>query len=357
MLKNIRDNFVKELTLASQGKKTSLAFIKNPIPQKPLVEDGEIFQVMVIGASILEKALVCKKRNKIIILSKQNEVLPLFKTKKIFFFFFEKHVDPKVKFIGLNFAFPLEPKQRNGVLDGILIRSTKEHQFDGLLNELVGEGLENSLVLNSNRSIKVAVANDAVCLLLAGLQMEKWKKIAGGIIGTGTNLCFFPDKNTVVNLESGNFNKFKNTGTGKRINKQSTEIDAYLFEKEVAGAYLFQHYNFLMKPLKLTGQPLCSTQELSKLAEKNIENESLTARKLFKRSASLAACQIAGIYHFLEHDQLTFIMEGTLFWEGWKYREMVENYLEKLDVPQYGVKFKHIENSGISGGARIVVGN
>lgn len=356
ILKTIRDNFVKELTLSSQGKKTSLAFIKNPIPQKPLIEDNEIFQVIAIGGSIFEKALVCKKRGEIVILGQEEGELPLFKTKDLFFSFFENHLDHHVEVVALNFAFALEPELRNGILDGKLLGSSKEHQFDGLVGKFVGEELAEFVRNRYRKRVNIGVANDVICLTLAGLHENNWRSLVGGIIGTGMNFCCFLDENTAVNLESGNFNKFGNTATGKEIDKKSAEEGAYLFEKEVAGAYLFQHFNLLMEPLKLTGQSLNSTQELSNLAEKDIGDLSLVARKILERSASLAACQIAGIYRFLKRDQLTFVMEGTLFWNGWKYKEMVEGYLEKLAIPPDSVKFKYVKNSSILGGARIVIG-
>ena len=70
---------------------------------------------------------------------------------------------------------------------------------------------------------------------------------------------------------------------------------------------------------------LASTEELSKIAEKGNE----TAQKLLERSASLIACQIAGIYRYKCRERFQtvpyqFIMEGSLFWQGWKYKAMVE---------------------------------
>lgn len=356
-LRKIRDNFVDELSLASHGKKTSLAFIKNPLPQQPLIGNGEIFQVMVMGGSVFEKALAYTKKDRIVILNKQRGELPLFKNGDIFLAFFKNHLDPQVAVVALNFAFALEPKLRDGILDGKLLGSSKEHQFNGLVNKLIGNELENLIFLKNKRQIRIVVANDTICLIFAGLQKDCWENLVGGIIGTGTNFCFFPDKNTVANLESGNFSKFESTDTGKEVDKKSAHKGEYLFEKEVAGTYLFQHYNLLLEDLGLNGHRLHNTLELSQVAQKNIGQETSVARQLLERSASLAACQIAGIYQFLKRKQLTFIMEGALFWEGWKYKEIVENYLKRLGIPSNSVKFKKIENSGILGGARIVVGN
>lgn len=344
-LKQIRDNFVEELKNASLGKKTSLAFIKNPLPQKPLVKDGEIFQVMVVGGAVFETALVKKEGNSLLILKQQKETLPLFKNKQTFLTFVEKNLYPKISVVALNFAYALKPVIRGRVIDGIKLGTGgKGHKFTGLINKKVGEEIEKYIFSKRQRKIKVVVANDTICLLLSNPIMKP--TIVAGIVGAGTNFAFFLDENSAINLESGNFDKFPQTATGKIVDQNSTQPGKQLFEKEVSGAYLYQHYNVLKHRSELS-----STLELNNYAEKG----DIFAQKLIERSASLIACQIAGLYQFKSRN-LKFIMEGSLFWHGWHYRDFVEKYLAQLGVAKKYFKFIKIKDSGIIGASRLVTG-
>jgi len=284
-LKQIRDSFIDELSRSNQGKKTSLSFLKNPLPQKPLIKEGEMFQVIIIGGSLIKSALI--KDNKTI--SFIEDKIPQLSTKEIFLSFVEKYLDKKVNYIVINFAFPLQPLLKDNLLDGKLSSVTKEHKLAGLINRFIGVELEKYIYQKQKRKIKATVANDTICLLLSGLSKTHWQNIIAGVVGTGTNFAFFLDRNTAINLESGNFNKFPQTATGKIIDKNSLNPGKQLFEKEVSGAYLYQHYNHLALPLN-------STSELNQLAEKG----DFLAQRLFERSASLIACQIAGIYAYQE---------------------------------------------------------
>ena len=355
-LKSIRDNFLNELKEASQGKKQSLAFIKNPLPTKSLIKGREVFQVMSVGGKVFEKALVKVENGKINILAHEKDTLPLFESGEMFFAFFQKQLSSKVNVVCLNFAYSLEPVLRGNVLDGKLLKVSKEHRFTDLLGKKVGEELENFIFQKEKKRIKVNVANDTICLILSALEKVDWKSIVGGVVGAGMNFGFFWDKKTIVNLESGDFNKFGPTETGKEIDRESSNPGEHLFEKEVSGAYLYQHFNILAKELGMAQPSLSSTKELSSLAgESESKDFSILARELLRKSASLVACQMSGIYLFKKMPKLTFVMEGSLFWEGWDYKKTVERYLGKLGVSKGGIKFLKIKNSSIFGAARLVI--
>lgn len=360
-LEKVRDNFLAELEDASRGEKTSLAFIKNRLPKKALVKEDEVFQVMVIGGVVFEKALVKKINNQIKILSQQKTSLPQFKNKEIFLAFFEKHLDKEVKTVALNFAYPLKPKLRYGVVDGILLSEVKEHKFEGLISQLVGKELENLISKKQKRKIKVTVVNDTICSLLNVTNLKRSSQLgnyAAGVVGAGTNFAFFLDEKTVVNLESDNFDKFPQTETGRIIDQKSSSPGRRLFEKEVAGAYLYQHYNLIIKRENRNSKPLTSTHQLSQLAEKGDKVGSRVAQRLLERSASLIAVQAVGICLFKKRKgtkKLVFVMEGNVFWQGWHYKKMVNQYLVKLGVAKKGVKFLKVEKSAILGGARLVL--
>ena len=52
---------------------------------------------------------------------------------------------------------------------------------------------------------------------------------------------------------------------------------------------------------------------------------------------------------------MTFVMEGSLFWKGYKYKETVEQTVKQL-LPEYCIKFIRLENSDILGGAKLLSG-
>lgn len=354
-------NFLKELITASKGKQSSLSFIKNPLPQKPLVSKEELFQVMVIGGSVFKSALVKPTAGKIIITSQKETNLPLLENKKKLFFLIENHLDNKINLLALNFAFPLQPQLRENFLDGQLLKGTKEHQLKNLSHQFVGQEIEKYIFQKHKRRIKTLVANDSICLLLSGLSKSPWLNLVAGVVGTGTNFAFFVDKKTAVNLESGNFNRFPQTKTGKTIDRLSTNPGKQLFEKEVAGAYLFRHYQ-IIKSKKTNNLPQ-STLDLNYLAYQ----DDRLAQKLFERSSALIASQIAGIYffkkHYLKTDSidshqfqlpLTFVMEGSVFWQGWQYKSNVLKYLSLMGIKKQNISFIKIENSDLIGALKLI---
>jgi hexokinase len=286
-LSKIRDSFFEELVKASEEAPSSISFIKNILPEKSTILDDQTFQAMVIGGRVFKKALFKKDRAKIVLLNAENENLPLFENEQIFLSFVAKHLDPNVTYLAVNFAYGLKQIIRDNLIDGIKLGSGgKGQKFTDLTGKLVGKEIENYILKKNNRIIKVSLANDTICLLLSDLNSKNRMETIAGIVGAGTNFSFFIDEKTAVNLESGNFNKFPQTETGKIIDKSSTNPGQHLFEKEVSGTYLYQHYNGKAK--------IRSTKELSLLAKQG----DIIAQKLLERSTSLIACQIAGICRF-----------------------------------------------------------
>ncbi len=351
MLKTITDNFAKELRDADAGKKTSLPFIVHQLSNKPLVKEREVFQVIKIGGSILQKSNVYSDNNAIIIKTLEEEHLPVMTTKDVFLSVIDKNISPKTTVLALNFAYPLKPIFSNGKLDGELDRGVKEHAFQGLVGQLVGETIERYIQSKYGRVIRVSIANDTICLTLAGLTKYPANTIAGGIVGTGMNFAVFLDKTHLVNLEAANFNKFSQSDEGKQIDMQSITPTEHLFEKEVSGGYLYHHFNILLAKNQIKHPTIENTEQLDRLARGNIQMVSALARGLFEHSASLVACQVAGMAEFKKCD-MTFVMEGSLFWVGWQYKSMVEKYVSQLT--KYSIQFEEIKDCGIIGAAKLV---
>lgn len=351
-LQIITKNFAKELADASNGKKTSLPFIRHHLSLEPKVKKNEVFQVLRIGGSICQNALVKRIDGKIAILKSIQQPLPVFKTKEVFLSFIENNLNRDVTHLALNFAYPLDPVSRDGYLDGKLVMGTKEHSFTGLVGQLVGETIEKHVQDTLKKRIHVALANDTVCLVLSGLTQFKWEGLVGGVIGTGLNFALFLDEGTIVNLEAANFDKFPQSTEGKLIDKASARPHSALIEKEISGGYLYQHFNIRVQKEGLSFPAIKSTKEMDEVAFKDIPLISLLAREVSDHSSSLVSCEIAGIAEFLKKD-CVFVIEGSLFWKGWRYKENVGVTVRQL-VPHYQISFVFIEESGVLGAAKLI---
>ena len=351
-LKIIKNNFVYELQDAYAGKKTSLPFIVHQLPSSSLVKDGEVFEVLVIGGSVWKKAFLKKTKNGIEFIKKQAEQPVNLKNQQDFLAFIENELPDEITTLALNFAIPMEPVFENGRLDGIVLSVPKEGKLQGLIGKKVGAEIEKYIFEKQKRRIKASVANDTLSLVLSGLTKYRWNQFVAGIVGTGVNFAFFLNEEKIANLESANFDKFTLTQEARIIDKESREPNIHLFEKETAGAYLYKHFNIVLKENRIDYPSIASTEELDSVSRKNLPQVSDIAKKLIKRSAQLVACQIAGITEFKQKD-MVFNMEGSLFWKGNGYKEMVEKTVRQL-VPEYNVTFVKIKDSGILGAAKLV---
>ena len=350
-LTQLTNAFIEELELGREGRTSSLPFIVHTLPSQPLVEDEETFQTLIVGGSVYQSALCKFSQGKLVIEQKTNGLLPVFKTKEEFLAFVDEMINPDIRTVALNFAYPLIPYFVNNKLDGRLVHGTKENVFAGMEGEAVGETIETYIQQKYNRQILVTVANDTICTLLSGLHTLTPDEAACGIVGTGMNFAFFLEDDKPVNLESANFDKFTLSEYGKKIDASSNFPGKGLFEKEISGAYLYQHFNLYLEENGETTQ-IGSSKELDmfvKTCDGTKDCEFATA--LIDRSAAYVAIQMAAIAKFKKRD-MTFIMAGRLFWKGFNYKETVEKYVKQL-VP-YNISWMAVENCEIMGAAKLV---
>lgn len=265
---------------------------------------------------------------------------PLFRKQDVFFSFIAKQIKKEIPYLAINFAYPLTPVLTNNFSDGVLLSGTKENQFQGLVGKIIGKELSRFLQKEIQTDFIVSVANDTICLLLSSANIYPRKSTACCIVGTGVNNAFFKDDTTVVNLESANFSHFPQSEAGKYIDQMSQKRGSALFEKEISGAYLYQHYNFFNPT-----SPLHTTEQLSLLAKSTTPNGEL-ARSCLHTSAQLAATSIAGILNYKKQN-LTFLMDGSLFWRGYEYKETVMRTVSSLTA--YKATFVNNKDSAILG--------
>ena len=345
-------SFVTELGQAADGQSTSLPFIRHALPDKTIVNAGQTFQVIVAGGSYFQKATIRKTDGQLEILQADEGAQPVFSTKEILFDFLASHLDPTISVLALNFAYPMEPVTRGDILDGKLVRGTKENNFDGLIGEAVGEAFEIYMKEKHDRTLKVACANDTICLLMSGLIKKDANQIAAGIVGTGLNFAIFLDEHTVVNLESSNFDKFEQSESGKAIDAKSLHPGTSIYEKEVAGAYMHQHMNYLIEKRNLGIPLLKSTKLIDVYAQDENEEIARAAQEVLDRAAQLVAAQIAGLLKFCDRD-LTFIMQGSVYWKGYHFKESITDLVNHL-CPEHHATFEKIEHSDLYGAAKLV---
>ncbi|PJC32945.1 hypothetical protein CO051_02275, partial [Candidatus Roizmanbacteria bacterium CG_4_9_14_0_2_um_filter_39_13] len=105
-LAKISQSFSHELQNGKIGQKTCLPFIRHQLSEHSITDIDELFQVMVVGGSFYQKALMKKTNEAIEVISHQEGAQPPFLSEQALMDFLYEHVDPQVKTIALNFAYP-----------------------------------------------------------------------------------------------------------------------------------------------------------------------------------------------------------------------------------------------------------
>lgn len=351
-LQQIAENFTNEIRAAASGRASSLPFIINELPATSLVQDGQTFQVMGLGGTIFRSAFITKTANGLEVSNPLERSHPLFATKDAFLRFVAENIHPKTEYLAINFAQALDPVFENGKLDGKLAGQAKEHKFDGLLGQKVSVELEHFIEQATGRKIQISIGNDTICLMLSGLTQYPAESLAAGIVGTGLNFAIFLDKTHAVNLEAGQFDKFNPSPETEIIDKYSEKPGTYLWEKEIAGAYLHQHFNLQLQENHIRYPSITNTRELDAVIRQDIPNVSNIALDVMHTSAQLVGAMMAGILRFYGKD-VTFVMQGSLFWKGYDYKTTAENTIKEL-VPEYKATFVHIDYADYLGAAKLI---
>lgn len=358
-LNAIKQNFVDELKKAEQSNtsrvqnQTSLAYITTQLPSESIVKDDEVFQVQIIGGTLGGNAL-CIRKNGLVKTTEEDldKTLPSLKTKDDFLTFVANSLKPSTSVLAVNFAYPLRPFIREGRLDGVLLdigTRGKAISAPDLIGIEIGRAIEEYVQKKLGRVIRVSVGNDSLCLALAGKNLPgvSEEKLGFGIVGTGVNFGYFINKDLVVNLESHAFDRFPQSELGKEL----AAATGSPFGKETNGETLYKHFNFFLKQQNIDFQPLTATSQLDEIIKRGIPSLSGIANEILTRSAMLIACQVAGILEYKAMD-MSFVMEGGLFWHGNNYKEIVERTVNELTPRK--VAFVKINYSNLYGAAKLV---
>lgn len=143
--------------------------------------------------------------------------------------------------LGHTFSFPC---RQISVDRAILLHWTKEIKTTGVEGQEITDLLEKALVRHQLYQINpVAILNDTTAILLTASYSDHRADI-GSICGTGHNTCYreplepITKKPMIINMESGNFNRFPRTIYDLVLDQASEKPGQQYLEKAVSGHYV-----------------------------------------------------------------------------------------------------------------------
>ena len=155
--------------------------------------------------------------------------------------------------IGFCFSYPVEILPSR---DGRVISLCKEVVVHGIEGAIMGDELQKALKARGARPFsQLSVLNDTTASLLGGrlfCRSGEFSSYMGFILGTGTNICYYEDNaritkaaalvgkpgKTIVNLESGEFDKMTMGALDDVFTAKTLKPEAYRMEKMMSGQYL-----------------------------------------------------------------------------------------------------------------------
>lgn len=346
-LYQLADSILDQLISASVDKETDFGFYRHQLPRRSKVNQ---VTAVVIGGTNIKIAQVRLDQHRLRISRPKQHQFPPLKTSQPIVSYLNQVIGENPQAIGFNFAFPMAPENTvNGTLDGRLVKATKEHQLEDMIDKQVGRYLVDQLKYSK---VAYGCANDVVCLTLAGYQNRSDYNQAALVLGTGCNLgLIWQDQ--IVNLESGNFSCFEPTNSTRALDEKSNSPNSQLLEKEISGQYLPDHFNYYARNQGL-GIQVNAAAQISQLAQKN-DDQGRLAKAVLNRSSGFAAALLKGVLLFLGKNQtLELTVEGSVIQSGYGYQEYLKQNLRKLGVDPQQVRIRTISQSDIVGAVATV---
>ncbi|HKK43131.1 MAG TPA: hypothetical protein VJ963_12025 [Bacteroidales bacterium] len=249
------DNFTSEMTEGLGGGNSSLAMIPTYIEaDNKFLKETPVVAIDAGGTNFRAARILFNKNNKLEINSVVNDKMPGLEGEISKEEFFEtvagyiKDLTKDVERIGFCFSYPTEILPNK---DGILVRFVKEVLAPGVIGQLIGKNLLETL---GTPEKQIVLLNDTVATLLAGKSAsvnKEYDSFIGYILGTGTNGCYIESnrnivkkgeldqtKSQIINIESGNFSKIYQTDIDSAFDNSTTDPGVHKFEKMIAGGYL-----------------------------------------------------------------------------------------------------------------------
>lgn len=378
-LRECAKQFRTEIIAALSNQRSSLPAILNPVHRvKP--KKGFGVAVSIGGTNGYVSAFRISKRGEVAFLNRKIFSIPSQTSKNTLFHLIGQNIlavtkGKKQSFpIGIGFAYPLKPASHDGLIDGELIRMTKEREIKGLVGTLVGQEFHLFLKKEYKLDTTVNIINDTIALLIGGDGAD-----VAGVVGTGMNFAYWERRLSVaplklidlpgfsqgelaVNLESANFDKIPQSKLGKIIDVRSDIPGRALAEKEAAGAYLYQIFNAGKNELLGKGFPqMITTDQLNDILtgayvyppsvdkDQKMHAKQFTER-IYHRSAQVVAIELSGILMKLGKTKgiVTTVMEGGIFWKAYNYPALVNLYVNMI-LPEVILSFARLFGSSRRG--------
>ncbi|MER2490557.1 hypothetical protein [Catenovulum sediminis] len=256
--------------------------------------------------------------------------------------------------LGYCFSYPTQSLPSG---DAKLVNWTKGVKVDGMEEQPVGSLLTQYIENEYGKSINtVAVINDTVASLLAGLTLTPSDAYFGVIAGTGSNIAglypvdrigklsaiqkqAYAHHRLPVNLESGNFNPPHLTAFDDIVDKTSENPGLQRFEKAVSGMYLGRIFKAAFSELDFDAES--GAKGLVEFIDKQPSDCDYrnAALSLLKRSTQLVAAQLLGLINHYRKKidyqvrHIRIVCEGGLFHSTsvlGPYCQLVEDELKNL---------------------------
>jgi len=343
-LKRLSLEFAQELRKASKNEISELSFDSNKIDNFTQIKTQKPFQILYIGGSHIELAIVQKKPNgQTVILETQNFDLQKINSSEEFYDIICAKISPNIDYLLVNIAAHLKLVSDQKKVDSILVKNHRIHNLEGLIGKQIGGELETQIQQKTGRQIQVSTLNNLVSLgMLARENKNNFATTIAGVVATGINFGFFEGQSNFINLEAGKW----------RIN--GNQISDIASTKGI-----IRSYNAQAEKLNLTKiDSLSDINKILKKQDNSLEFEILN--KLITQSAKLVATQIAGIYFYKKELlsksslQLKFLLEGSLFWEVGSYKKLVEKTLLEIGLEIGQIHFSRVKFGFILGSSKSV---
>jgi hexokinase len=254
-IQSLIDDFTSDMVNGLNGKKSSLRMIPTYIEADNQFSTNVPVVAIDAGGTNFRAAIIkFNSQGKLEITDLINAGMPGLDgeiSKEEFFNVISSHVKPlatKSERIGFCFSYPTEILPDK---DGRLLQFCKEVQAPGVVGQLIGKNLLESMKMEGT---PIVLLNDTVATLLAGKSAsfgKSYDSFIGYILGTGTNTCYIENnanisknksldqtKNQIINIESGNYGRAKQTDLDAIFDKTTINPGDYTFEKMISGGYL-----------------------------------------------------------------------------------------------------------------------
>lgn len=262
--------------------------------------------------------------------------------------------ETSVESVGFCFSYPTSMQSD---LDGEVVTLAKELKVKNLVGKKVGESLKKALADKGITVGKIVVLNDTTAALLGGAASgTECDGRIGYIMGTGVNVCYeersekvltckTDEKTCIINIESGNFNRFPLSDFDKEVIASTENPDAQRFEKMTAGRYLGEIFSVAMRfavkegAISKTEIPTFSTERLSRFLESGETDLPLTGSDkdfalglglaVAERSAIMCATVLSAVMleaGYGENLPALVAVEGSTFGKFKAFREKFISY-------------------------------